>query len=119
MVITLVEEIKKQVQYFNKILTLFIIIFVMMTVIIAAMLVMGTMRDTKIESLQESTSSLGHVTTDLYNVITDTLQTYAPDRAAQQLSRETIQSNNILLQELNGDIKNLTDLLSSTTNQTH
>jgi outer membrane murein-binding lipoprotein Lpp len=81
------EEIKKQVQLFTKLITLFIVIFVVMTVIIASILIMGNIRDSKIESLENKTGSLD-------NVIRDTLEKYQPDRAAQQLSRETIQDIN-------------------------
>ena len=94
------EEIKKQVQFFNKILTLFIVIFVIMTVIIAAMLVMGSIRDSKLEKLESTTIKLENKTASLDNVIRDTLEKYQPDRAAQQLSRETIQDINKTVTEI-------------------
>lgn len=93
------DEIKQQLQYFNKVLTLFIIILVIMSVIIASLIVLKIQEIGTVNSLDKT--------------IRDTLQKYQPDRAAQQLSRETIQENNVLLEQLNKSMSNLTEHIIS------
>jgi sensor histidine kinase regulating citrate/malate metabolism len=103
------EELKKQTQYFNKVLTLLVVIFVLMTVIIAAILFMGQIRDSKIERLEVSTASNANSTASLDHVIRETLIKYQPDRDAQQKSRDTIQNNSQILIDLNKTIHGLFD----------
>ena len=71
-----------------------------MTVIIASILVMGSIRDSKLEKLDLTTIKLENKTASLDNVIRETLEKYQPDRAAQQLSRETIQDINKTVTEI-------------------
>lgn len=79
-------------------------IFVLMTVIIAAILFMGQIRDSKIERLEVTTASNANSTASLDHVIRDTLVKYQPDRTAQQNSRDTIQESNQILHQLNETI---------------
>lgn len=105
MVSKLVEELKALVRHFNRIVVLLVIVFIVIAFIITAILYMGHLRDSKIERLELTTGSLD-------NIIRDTLQKYQPDRAAQQLSRETIQENNIISSENNLILHQLNDSLS-------
>jgi len=86
----LVEEIKKQIQFFNKVITLFIVVLGIMSIIIASNMINTIYNSSKVASLD--------------NVIRDTLVKYQPDREAQQNSRETIQDSNQILHQLNETI---------------
>lgn len=94
----MVEEIKKQIQFFNKVIILFLAVLVIMAIIIASNMINTIYNSSKVASLD--------------NVIRETLVKYQPDRTAQQNSRETIQESNLLLHQLNETIngvdKNLT-----------
>lgn len=80
------EEFKKQVQYFNKVLTLFIVILVVMSVIIASLIILKLQEIRTVDNLDK--------------IIKGTLEEYKPDREKTQQSRDTIQENNGLLKQL-------------------
>ena len=98
------DEIRQQLQYFNKVLTLFIIILVIMSVIIASLIVLKIQEIGTVNSLDKT--------------IRDTLEKYKPDRDAQQKAREAIfnntgilEENNLLLEQQNHLLMNLTTIL--------
>ncbi len=91
----MVEEIKNQVQYFNKVLTLFIIILVIMSVVIASLIFLKLQEIGTVKSLD--------------NVIRDSLQKYGPDREKQQISRD-------LINDTNSDVKEIKEILLKSTN---
>jgi uncharacterized membrane protein len=95
MVITLVHYIQKQLQYFNKVLTLFIVILVIMSVVIAGLITLKFQEINTVNSLDQ--------------IIRETLEKYKPDREAQQLSRDLIKDTNEDVDEIKEIVKNISN----------
>ncbi len=84
------ERMSQQLQYFNKVLTLFIIILVVMSVIIASLIILKLMEINTVNSLDK--------------IIRGTLEEYKPDKVKTDIARDQIN-------DTNSDVKQIKDFL--------